>query len=151
MGRVNVESWKDAFRGLVSAEFLSAMSVEHQADRSLRYLHPDSGVEAYLAERGGEVLGYVWLGPNRDPDAPADTEELYAIYVLPNVWRTGIGRALHEHALTRFRTRGATYATLWVFSGNTLARAFYESLGWELTDSTYEVMVGAQPVASLGI
>ena len=149
MGRVNVESWQHAFRGLVSAEFLSAISVEHQAHRFRRYLQPDSGVEAYVAELAGEVLGYLCLGPNRNPEAPADTEELYAIYVLPNAWRTGVGRALHEHALMRFRARGATYATLWVFSENAPARAFYESLGWELTDSTSEVMVGTQPVASL--
>jgi SAM-dependent methyltransferase/GNAT superfamily N-acetyltransferase len=149
MGRVNVESWQHAFRGLVSAEFLSAMSVEDQADRFRRYLQPDSGIEVYVAELGGEVLGYVCLGRNRDPDAPPDTEELYAIYVLPNVWRTGVGRTIHDHALTRFRTRGAAYATLWVFNENTSARAFYESLGWELTGATHEVMVEGQPVASL--
>lgn len=128
LGRINVDSWRHAFRGIVPADFLQAMSVEHQTERFLRFLDPGIGAEGYLAGLAGEVVGYTSLGSRRDPDAGPTTEELYAIYAVPKVWRTGVGRLLHGHALTRFQARRATHATLWVFEQNTPARAFYESL-----------------------
>lgn len=130
LAEANVESWRVAFPGLVPDEFLATLSVAEQARRFLRLLAGDAGVEVWVAEDDQRVLGYASLGPSRDEDATASTEELYALYVRPDAWRSGVGRLLHERVLERLRARGASLATLWVFDANRRARDFYEALGW---------------------
>jgi ribosomal protein S18 acetylase RimI-like enzyme len=55
---------------------------------------------------------------------------VYAIYVLPAAWRSGVGRALLATAVTEWRRRRVKSLVLWVLEGNTRGRAFYEAMGW---------------------
>lgn len=138
LAELNVESWRAAFAGIVAPDFLAAMSVEEQAPRFRRALAGDTGAEVWLAE-ADRPLGYASLGPSRDDDAEAGTEELYELYVRSDAWRTGVGRLLHERVLERLRARGADRATLWVFDANRRARAFYEALDWTPTRTRREI------------
>ena len=57
----------------------------------------DPDVEVFVAEADGEPMGSVSVGG----------DFLRTLYVLPAHWRTGIGTALHDHALeARRRTAG---------------------------------------------
>jgi GNAT superfamily N-acetyltransferase len=56
--------------------------------------------------------------------------ELYAIYVLPEAWRRGVGRAWHGAAAHVLHGRGCREARLWVLRDNPRAREFYLSMGW---------------------
>jgi L-amino acid N-acyltransferase YncA len=47
-----------------------------------------------VAEREGRVIGFVSVGPTTDEGAAADTGEVYAIYLHPDIVGTGVGRAL---------------------------------------------------------
>ncbi len=79
-----------------------------------------------VAEEGSDVIGFVSIGPSRDERGVG---ELYAIYVHPDWWGTGAGRALIARGEQEL---GAAYAeaTLWVLDDNPRARAFYEAGGW---------------------
>ena len=66
------------------------------------------------------------VGPSRDE---RNLGELYAIYVDPDVWSEGAGRALLERAEER-HADGYEEATLWVLTENPRARRFYEQAGW---------------------
>jgi GNAT superfamily N-acetyltransferase len=52
--------------------------------------------------------------------------ELYALYVSPDWWSTGAGRALMGEVLTCLEAEGYRRAILWVLADNTRARRFYE-------------------------
>jgi GNAT superfamily N-acetyltransferase len=62
---------------------------------------------------------------------PLPAAEVYALYVLPEAWRGGVGRSLLTTAVEYLRTRGAALLTLWVLEDNGPGRAFYEVMGWE--------------------
>ena len=73
------------------------------------------------------MLGFASLGPSRDEHGVG---ELYAIYVDPDEWSRGAGRALIERAEERLAEEYAE-ATLWVLEDNPRARRFYEAAGWQ--------------------
>ena len=79
-----------------------------------------------VADEQGEVVGFVSVGPSRDERGIG---ELYAIYVHPDWWGTGAGRALIERGETDLRSHYAE-AVLWVLEDNPRARSFYEAAGW---------------------
>jgi GNAT superfamily N-acetyltransferase len=57
-------------------------------------------------------------------------EWLDGLYVVPEKWGEGIGRVLHDHALSLVEALGSTQCHLWVLEHNDRARRFYERLGW---------------------
>ena len=84
-------------------------------------------MSTFVAADGGGVAGFASVGPSRDE---AGIGELYAIYVDPDVWGTGVGRALIARAEAELRAAGFAEATLWVLDDNPRARGFYEAAGW---------------------
>jgi GNAT superfamily N-acetyltransferase len=94
-----------------------------------------------VAEIDGEIVGYVSVGPCRDEPSEG---ELYAIYVHPEHWGTGIGRELIQAGEQRMRELGHQEAVLWVLEDNPRARRFYEAAGWS-TDGT------TRPIELLGV
>jgi GNAT superfamily N-acetyltransferase len=74
------------------------------------------------------IVGTVAAVP--DPDE-SSRGHLRALYVDPGSWGRGVGRALHDAALTHFQTIGFRVAILWVLEGNVRARAMWERWGWQ--------------------
>jgi RimJ/RimL family protein N-acetyltransferase len=120
VARVQVRTWQQAYGQLFPAEKLASHSLEKRTEQWRRW-------PPLVAERNGEIVGFVSVGPSRDDDADG---ELYAIYVDPDHWRTGIGRELLRAGEQRLRQLGRTEVVLWVFTDNLVARAFYEANGW---------------------
>jgi GNAT superfamily N-acetyltransferase len=132
IARVHVCSWQVAYRGLVPDGVLDGLSIEHR-ERIWRKLLSESGGASFtlVAERDGGVAGFCHVAaPSRDDDASDSTCEVTAIYVDPDAWRAGVGRALLDTALSDVRQDGWEEATLWVFAQNVGAHAFYERFGF---------------------
>src|SRR4051812_13755625 len=55
---------------------------------------------------------------------------IQTLYVAPERWRRGIGRALLDHACKQIADAGHTVAQLFVMEANLRARSLYESVGW---------------------
>jgi ribosomal protein S18 acetylase RimI-like enzyme len=92
----------------------------------------------HVAVLGERVIGYAGVGPERDPAAPPDTGELYALFVHPDHWGTGAGRALTDAACDDLRAAGCRTVQLWVLEANTRARRFYARYGFtETPDRTH--------------
>ena len=53
-----------------------------------------------------------------------------SIYVQPDVYRRGYGRALFTFAVNRLRENGYSKIYLWVLEENRRARSFYEAMGY---------------------
>jgi GNAT superfamily N-acetyltransferase len=130
---IRVRGWQIAYRHVFPPTELDALPVDETRWRQL-FLMPPRGWATFIAERDGDVLGFASVGPSRDDEALG---ELYAIYVDPDVWSEGAGRALLERAEEQL---AETYdeATLWVLSDNPRARRFYELAGWQY-DGTEKV------------
>lgn len=95
----------------------------------------DEHSRTYLAELdGGGIIGFANAAPSRDADA-SDHGEIPAVYVHPDSWGAGTGRALMEAARAWLVQAGFRSASLWVLADNIRARGFYETDGWR-TDGT---------------
>jgi GNAT superfamily N-acetyltransferase len=77
-----------------------------------------------------EILGFAVGGPARVSD-PEFTAELYAIYVLEQHQRKGIGRQLTAWVARELENRGHRSMLLWVLKNNPW-RTFYEKIGGRL-------------------
>jgi ribosomal protein S18 acetylase RimI-like enzyme len=63
---------------------------------------------------------------------------LYALFVHPDHWGSGAGRALTDAAIADLRTHGCTEVWLWVLEANARGRRFYSRYGFtETADRTY--------------
>jgi GNAT superfamily N-acetyltransferase len=124
---IRVRGWRTAYRHVFPVDALDAMPVDDERWRP-RLVSPPPGWSTFVAEdEAGGVVGFSSVGPSRDIQGLG---ELYAIYVDPDAWSTGAGRALIERAEEQLRTR-YDVATLWVLEENPRARRFYERFGWE--------------------
>jgi ribosomal protein S18 acetylase RimI-like enzyme len=98
---------------------------------------PDTTV--YLAERGGEAVGYVML---RDRPAPRsvgghDALEIARLYARRSAIGSGVGGALMQRAIDDAQSRGKDALWLGVWEHNERALAFYRR--WEFFEG------GTQP------
>jgi ribosomal protein S18 acetylase RimI-like enzyme len=130
IGGVHVRAWQVAYRGLMPDELLDGLSVEEREKMWQQALAGEESPAVYVAVDDGGVVGFCAVAaPSRDEDAADDVAEIAAIYVDPNAWRVGIGRALMEVALADLRADGWRWVTLWVLAENHAARDFYARFG----------------------
>lgn len=102
----------------------------------------DSGFAVRVAERDGELVGYVKLGPPHLPFEPrGEAAELRQLYVVEEVKGQGVADELIRWVIERARAQRADYLYLSVFTENHRARRFYEKYGFE-PEGTYAFMVG---------
>jgi ribosomal protein S18 acetylase RimI-like enzyme len=97
-------------------------------ERWSRYLlapRPRSG--SLVAAEGAKVVGFSSFGAARGEE---EVGELFTIYVLPESWGLGVGRALMRETLARLRRHDYAEAVLWVLEDNPRTRRFYERAGW---------------------
>ncbi|MEV4939365.1 GNAT family N-acetyltransferase [Streptomyces zaomyceticus] len=129
---VHVLSWRAAYRDLLPGPFLDSLDIEERAAGwRARLTAPDRPTVLVATGSGGRVRAFscfrAWRGEEFDPGT---TAELAALYSLPEVWGTGVGRALLSESTRALVTAGFRTAALWVFAGNARARRFYEAAGW---------------------
>ena len=135
---LHVETWRIAYAHAFPAEYLDGLSVDDRLGLWERTLVGDA-FDVFVAELEGSVAGFVSSGPADDDSAPG---ELFALYVLPDAWGNGLGRALLERAETALRERDYDAAALWVLEDNPRARRLYEAAGWTADGGRKRLVAG---------
>lgn len=125
IARVQIETWKTTYRGIVPDAYLARLDTEQRAIRWREHLRISARI--LVAELGGEVVGFIGGGPIRESLDGYDAE-LYAIYLLLKTQRMGIGTALLIELARCLVDDGFQSMAVWVFEAN-LAVRFYERLG----------------------
>ncbi|MFI8288634.1 GNAT family N-acetyltransferase [Streptomyces sp. NPDC085614] len=133
LAAVHVRSWRAAYRDLLPRPYLDGLDVgERTAVWRDRLAAPERPTVLVARDADGRMTGFcstrAW--PDTDLD-PATTGEIAALYVLPEAWRAGVGRALLAASVESLAAAGFREAALWVFADNARGRAFYEAAGWE--------------------
>ncbi|MBI3147702.1 MAG: GNAT family N-acetyltransferase [Betaproteobacteria bacterium] len=130
IAQVHVASWQKAYRELLPADYLASLSVESRATGWRRDI--ESGASSVVVARlaDGDIIGFANFGPSRDADAPPRRGELWAIYLQPDHWSCGVGRALCTRVLHELAAQGYVSVSLWVMAGNMRAIRFYERAGF---------------------
>ena len=98
-------------------------------------LFDETETRPFVAEDDvGAVIGLLTVGD----------DELYAIYVHPDHWGTGVGQALLDRAEGELAATCMS-ATLTCMVGNARARRFYERNGWQRGETLVEPHFGGEP------
>jgi ribosomal protein S18 acetylase RimI-like enzyme len=144
IARIHVETWRQAYRGVVPQSYLDKLSVASREAAWVNIL--DQGASIVLvAEDQGSIIGFCSFGKSRDQGALGSTAELYAIYVAPPCWSTGVGRDLFRHMWQELKNSGFKRLTVWVLSENERAIRFYEGAGFQHSvDSDVTVEIGGK-------
>jgi ribosomal protein S18 acetylase RimI-like enzyme len=130
LAEIHVRAWQVGYRGLLPDSLLDSLSA---ADRLPRWRErlADTTSRVLVAELDGQAAGWLVIGPQRDEDLdPQRIAEIYAVYVHPDFWRRGCGRALLARANAELASQGIVEASLWVLRGNQRAIHFYEAHGF---------------------
>lgn len=146
---VNTRSWQAAYRGLMPDSYLDALSVEEDTAR-WQCAVAQSALRArailVVEDGAGEVVGYAVTGADVDE---ASQGLLFLMYVAPQNWSTGAGRALMDACVDRLWAAGFTRAVLWVLEANARARGFYERQGWAADGESGTSTYGDVPLRAL--
>jgi ribosomal protein S18 acetylase RimI-like enzyme len=142
IARIHVATWQAAYRGLMPDAVLDNLRVEKRASFWQTHLSSQP-LQTFVAEFNGSIIGFCDLVPSRDKDSnPKTVAEIVAIYIHPNHWRHGAGRALCHRALEMARREHFTAVTLWSLGSNIAARKFYEAMGFRLDGATKFETIG---------
>lgn len=124
---VHIASWREAYAGLISEEFLASLDVDRRAEEWRTHL-ASPNVRTWVAVHEATIRGFLALGPSRDEDASASTLEIYAIYLEPSAWGSGIARELLRTVTAEVPPH--VPVTLWALAANERARHFYRRHGF---------------------
>ena len=127
---IHVASWQAAYATLFPAEYLASLSVADREESWTSILEA-SASRTLVAKREEEALGFVTFGHCRDQSAGTHKGEVWALYVAPQAWASGVGWALWEAARVLMLHQGFTEVSLWVLTGNARGLRFYESVGFQ--------------------
>ncbi|MBO35779.1 MAG: hypothetical protein CMO64_06285 [Verrucomicrobiales bacterium] len=127
----------------ITIEGFTGVSVDHAIEKALgtvgdrdwkwrKARHVDEDVTAdaagiFVAEQDGEVVGYI----STRMDAEAAKGRIPNLAVTANARGQGIGRALIEHALAHFRTKGMEIAVIETMESNPIGQTLYPSCGFQ--------------------
>ncbi|MBO1765769.1 GNAT family N-acetyltransferase [Allobranchiibius sp. GilTou38] len=139
LARLHVRVWQEAYRGLLSQDYLDAMDPAGRREKVWR-ARIDAFANGSLEAGGhalriarqtttGSIAGFCQSGPARDEDPP-QPYQLMALNVLAAHHGSGVAQRLVA------ATVGDRPAYLWVLTGNERAIAFYCKLGFELDGVT---------------
>jgi ribosomal protein S18 acetylase RimI-like enzyme len=129
IARVQVDTWRTTYRGIVPQSFLDGMDYDVRAESWRNQLAGGSS-RIYVSELDGTICGFIGGGRLREPLSDFDGE-IYAIYLAVDAQRRGCGRTMMQQLAGKLLQDGLTGAVVWVLERNP-ACAFYERLGGEL-------------------
>ena len=127
IAKVQVDSWRTTYTGVVPDEYLAQLSYEHHEQVWHDTLSDHSAAEfGYVAE-ASNIIGFASGGPERSGNTVYDGE-LYAIYLLEGYQCKGIGSQLVQATAKRLMQEGLHCMLVWVL-GNNVSQDFYGALG----------------------
>jgi GNAT superfamily N-acetyltransferase len=135
IGAVHVASRRAAHSGLVPQQLLDRLCPQDES-RRVRGTLGDAGQRTQVLDDEGEIVGFSSIGPARNAGDRRVSGELYALYVRPDRFRSGVGRQLLQGAIEGLRCLGYAQAFLWTIDAYDGARLFYGAGGWEREDVT---------------
>ncbi len=142
IAKVHVDTWRTAYPGIVSQDYLDNLSYETHTQRWITWLS-NPLMYVYVAEdEPRQLVGFVSGGPGRDDDS-AYQAELYSIYILKVHQGQGIGRSLTRALVERLLQEGMTSMLLWTLPTGPASR-FYETLGGKQVKTMKATLGGAE-------
>jgi len=146
---VRIRAWNETYRGVMPDAFLDAFSKESRVEAwRKRLTPPQDRVTFWVAGNQDHILGFAAAGPVRETALTTDGE-VYAINLIMQATRKGIGTRLMNAMAEGLIGHGFKSVGLWVVEKNFGARWFYERLGGAVA-ARHEQNFGGKMITELG-
>ncbi|WP_010676680.1 GNAT family N-acetyltransferase [Bacillus timonensis] len=142
IAKVHVDSWKTTYSGIVPDEFLQQLSYEAKENMWKKGI-PNGHVFVGENEQG-EIVGFACGGKERSGSYENYHGELYAIYILQEYQRQGLGKRLVVPVVKQLLNKNINTMLVFVLEENKSC-LFYEGLGACKLD-TVEDEIGGKKV-----
>ncbi|GAB4083503.1 GNAT family N-acetyltransferase [Myceligenerans cantabricum] len=146
IARVDIASWRSAYSEILPGSYLSALDASERT-ALWRDAVASENTRILVAETRVGTVGFTSVGPSRDEDAEDDDLEIYAIYLHPAAWGSGVARDLMLQVLDRVPA-GASI-TLWILQENERAQHFYRRHGFAHDGTERIDEIGGKPMTQL--
>ncbi len=148
IAKVTVDTWKTAYRGIISDEYLNNLSYGEREKGWKEFPFHNSFV--YVAEdETKNIIGFVAAGPERTSN-PVYIGEIYAIYVYESHQNKSVGSSLLRSAMKRFEQLGVYSVLVWVLSDSPYRRFYELHHGHQLESKTLEISGSKNKVTAYG-
>jgi RimJ/RimL family protein N-acetyltransferase len=141
IGIVHHQSWMETYPNLLPDSYLKKRSEESSIKRWQNILdnERDQSITFILVDQDENALGFIRGGKARDHYEGLDGE-LYALYVLEDSQKKGLGKKIFEIFKVAMKESGFKAFYLWVLENNLKAQQFYEEMGGEKAWMTKEAL-----------
>jgi ribosomal protein S18 acetylase RimI-like enzyme len=131
-GYIHFRSWLETYVGLMKSEYLWKHTLERCNNIAKKY--PENTL---VAEYNREIVGFAAY--NKSSDSEDSRGEVYALYILKDYQKLGIGKALMDECIKRLAS--FEYVSVWVLHNNMKAIKWYENYGFTKDGKTKSVSV----------
>jgi GNAT superfamily N-acetyltransferase len=141
VSKVQVDCWKTTYKNIVPDDYLSQMTYESREQKWKEIIIKSS---VFVAENDEDkIVGFSNGGNERTGKYPTYMGELYAIYILKEYQRNGIGKLLLEPIIVELLQQDIFSMIVLVLEANS-SRMFYETLGAKKIDTVKIEFLGKQ-------
>lgn len=134
---VHVLSWQKIYRGIMPDPFLDNLNTAQRGEHWKQLLSQEHGVHVVCIN--GVLAGFSSTQIQRKRSG---TAELSAIYIHPDHWGKGLGKALFKSSCEALKHLGLKRLMLWVATDNVQARNFYSHMGMVVDGATKREFFG---------
>lgn len=143
---VHVTAWQTTYRGILPEATLDGLRVENRTRRWLELLGQPERHTLVVEDECEGIVGFADGGRERRGDL-CFAGELYAIYILQDFRRMGMGRILVRRIAAQLLGDGFPDLMVWVLKSNPY-RNFYQKLGGQQFHSD-SVTIGGRSYVEL--
>jgi len=126
IARLDVETWRAAYAGILATPFLVGLSAQRREVGWSAVIEREPRDVRVAVDEDGNILGFGSCGRNRE--GAEFGGEVFTLYVAPDWQNRGIGRLLLLALFERLVAQGCNSAIIWVLRDNP-GRFFYQRLG----------------------
>lgn len=145
VARVQVDSWRSTYNGIVPEKFLNKMDYDFYTNRFQKYFLENSPISYVAIDDSNKVIGYIAGGQNRLSELYKDYDcEIHSIYILETYQGKQLGKKLVSAFVENLIKLGHKKMLVQVLSANKAIK-FYEKLGGYYLGSK-QLMIADQEV-----
>lgn len=147
LAHILVRGWQESYKHIIDQDWLDALDENEYRAQWQKWFADENWQVLIAHDDDGTAAGFAGFGklktppPGSSPIRPLYSAELYAIYILPEFWRQGLGTKLVRDAAAQLVTMKHKSLCLWTMEKNKQAIDFYKHLGGERCGKK-EVQIG---------
>lgn len=145
IAQVIIDTWKDAYQGIVSQDFLDSLTTEKHEALLTQQIAENTQIIYVMESEDDQILGMISGGVDRSEKYDC---EIVAIYIGRDHQKCGIGKRLFSECVNAFRTRGYKTMIVWTFEDNK-DRGFYDKMGGVVGEHTQH-LIGDEELPLVG-